>query len=70
MKNTESKLFTELLKTIDKVKRNGNDKLKVKGMKIDLDSFRNTIITVNKKRSEYISVREEAEQLKKLGFEN
>ena len=48
----------------------GANKLKVKGMKIDLDSFRNTIITVNKKRSEYISVREEAEQLKKLGFEN
>jgi hypothetical protein len=39
-------------------------------MKIDLDSFRNAIINVNKKRGEYISIREEAEQLQKLGIKN
>ena len=48
----------------------GPNKLKVKGMKIDLDALRNTIINVNKKRGEYISTREENEQLKKLGIKD
>lgn len=48
----------------------GANKLKIKGLKIDLDSLKNAIITVNKKRGEYVSIREEAEQLKKLGVEN
>jgi hypothetical protein len=39
-------------------------------MKIDLDALRNTIINVNKKRGEYISTREENEQLKKLGIKD
>lgn len=43
---------------------------KVKGLKIDLSSYKNIIVTVNKKRGEYISVREESEQMKKLGISN
>lgn len=43
---------------------------KVKGMKIDLSSYKNIIVTVNKKRGEYVAVREESEQMKKLGITN
>lgn len=47
-----------------------NDRPKVKGMKLDLDTMRNTIINCNKKRGEYQAFIEEAEQMKKLGIEN
>ena len=65
-------LFTTInaLDTYFKNNVEGVNKIKVKGMKIDLDSFRNAIINVNKKRGEYISIREEAEQLQKLGIKN
>ena len=65
-------LFTTInaLDTYFKNNVEGANKIKVKGMKIDLDSFRNAIINVNKKRGEYISIREEAEQLQKLGIKN
>ena len=43
---------------------------KVKGLKIDLSSYRNAIIAVNKKRGEYVSAIEEIEQMKKLGINN
>ena len=43
---------------------------KVKGLKIDLSSYRNAIIAVNKKRGEYVSAIEEIEQMKKLGIRN
>jgi hypothetical protein len=43
---------------------------KVKGLKIDLSSYRNAIIAVNKKRGEYVSAVEEIEQMKKLGINN
>ena len=43
---------------------------KVKGLKIDLSSYRNAIIAVNKKRGEYVSAVEEIEQMKKLGIKN
>lgn len=43
---------------------------KVKGLKIDLSSYRNVIITVNKKRGEYVSLKEEMEQIRKLGMVN
>lgn len=45
-------------------------KMKVKGLKIDLSSYRNSIINVNKKRGEYVSYYEEIEQMKKLGIRN
>lgn len=41
---------------------------KVKGLKIDLSSYRNAIISVNKKRGEYVSAVEEIEQMRKLGI--
>lgn len=41
---------------------------KVKGLKIDLSSYRNAIIAVNKKRGEYLSYKEEQEQYQKLGI--
>ena len=41
---------------------------KVKGLKIDLSSYRNAIIAANKKRGEYASAKEEIEQMKKLGI--
>ena len=41
---------------------------KVKGLKIDLSSYRNAIISANKKRGEYVSAKEEIEQMKKLGI--
>ncbi|MCR4579604.1 MAG: hypothetical protein K5681_04575 [Treponema sp.] len=43
-------------------------KAKIKGMQIELSALRNTIISVNKKRGDYISYKEEAEQMKKLGI--
>lgn len=43
---------------------------KVKGMKIDLSSYRNAIIATNKKRGEYLSAKEELEQMRKLGISN
>ena len=43
-------------------------KPRIKGMKIDLSSYRNIIITVNKKRGEYVALKEEIEQMKKLGI--
>ncbi len=43
---------------------------KVKGLKIDLSSYRNAIIAVNKKRGEYVSAKEEIEQMRKLGVVN
>ena len=41
---------------------------KVKGLKIDLSSYRNAIIAANKKRGEYVSAKEEIEQTQKLGI--
>jgi len=46
------------------------NRAKVKGMRIELDTMRNTIINANKKRGEYQATIEEAEQMKKLGITN
>lgn len=46
------------------------NKPKVKGMQIELSALRNSIINTNKKRGEYASLREEIEQMKKLGISN
>ena len=43
---------------------------KIKGLKIDLTSLRNAIINVNKKRGDYVSNKEEIEQMKKLGIKD
>lgn len=41
---------------------------KVKGMQIELSALRNSIINANKKRGEYVSLKEESEQMKRLGI--
>ncbi len=43
-------------------------KSRVKGMQIELSALRNSIINANKKRGEYASFKEEAEQMRKLGI--
>ncbi|MBQ9495135.1 MAG: hypothetical protein IJR50_05790 [Treponema sp.] len=43
---------------------------KIKGMKMELVTMKNTIIKANQRRAEYISVMEENAQLKKLGMQN
>ena len=45
-------------------------KARVKGMQIELSALRNSIINANKKRGEYASYKEEAEQMRKLGISN
>lgn len=42
---------------------------KVKGVQIELSALRNSLITANKKRGEYISFKEENEQMTKLGMD-
>ena len=44
------------------------NKSKVKGLKIDITSFKNIVIKANTYRAEYSSYIEEAEQMKKLGI--
>lgn len=63
-------LFTNINALDDYFKSNVEILLrpKVKGLKIDLSSYRNAIINVNKKRGEYVSLREESEQMRKLGI--
>ena len=41
---------------------------KIKGLQIDLSALRNSIVTANKKRADYQSVKEESEQMSKLGI--
>ena len=43
-------------------------KPKIKGMQIELSALRNSIINANKKRGEYISFKDETEQMHKLGI--
>lgn len=44
------------------------NRAKIKGMQIELSALRNSIINANKKRGEYASVREEIDQMSKLGI--
>lgn len=43
---------------------------KLKGLQIELSALRNSIVAINKKRGEYLSVKEEREQMQKLGIAN
>lgn len=47
-----------------------SQRAKIKGMKIDLSSYKGAIININKKRGEYVSYKEDLEQMKKLGIKN
>lgn len=63
-------LFT-MINALDAHFKNSVDaslKAKVKGMQIELSALRNSIVNTNKKRGEYISFKEESEQMKKLGI--
>ena len=64
------KLFTTINALDDHFKSHVDlsQRTKVKGLKIDLSSYRNAIIAANKKRGEYASAKEEIEQMKKLGI--
>lgn len=66
------KLFTTINALDEHFKANVEilQRPKVKGLKIDLSSYRNAIINANKKRGEYASAKEELEQMKKLGIMN
>jgi len=44
------------------------NKPRIKGLKIDITSFKNTIIKVNQSRAEYSNYIQEAEQMRKLGI--
>lgn len=70
---TENQKLFILINSLDDYFKTSVDILlrpKLKGLKIDLSSYRNIIINVNKKRGEYVSLKEEEEQMKKLGIKN
>lgn len=46
------------------------DKAKIKGLKIDITTLKNSIVKTNQRRAEYIAYVEEEEQMKKLGITN
>lgn len=43
---------------------------KLKGLQIELSALRNSIVAINKKRGEYLSVKEEQQQMQNLGMAN
>ena len=43
---------------------------KVKGIQIELTTVKNTLIKINQRKAEYLSVISEREQMKKLGVSN
>jgi len=45
------------------------NKDKIKGMKMELVTMKNTLVKANQKRAEYVSVAEEKMQLEKLGID-
>ena len=45
------------------------DKDKIKGMKMELVTMKNTLVKTNQKRAEYVSVVEERMQMEKLGID-
>jgi hypothetical protein len=53
-----------------KVNANNQDKEKIKGMKIELVTMKNTLVKANQKRAEYTSYIEEYAQMKKLGIKD
>jgi len=45
-----------------------NNRGKLRGVKLEVNAIRNAVLKANQRRHEYISRKEEAEQLKKLGI--
>lgn len=46
------------------------NRMKIKGLKMELTSLKNTLVKTNQRKAEYTSFVEEEEQLKKLGIKN
>jgi hypothetical protein len=44
------------------------DRVKLKGIKLELNSIKNSIVKSNQKKHEYVAFKEEEEQMKKLGI--
>jgi hypothetical protein len=44
------------------------DKTRVRGLKVELSAIKNSIVKANQKRHEYVAVKEEQEQMKRLGM--
>ncbi|MCR4736191.1 MAG: hypothetical protein K5829_14435 [Treponema sp.] len=65
-------LYTKIDALDDYFKNNvdASQRSKIKGMKIDLSSYKGAIININKKRGEYVSYKEDIEQMRKLGISN
>ena len=70
--NENQKIFTIMLSLDEYFKKAvpSANKAQIKGLRIDLESLKNAIISVNKKKGEYQSLVEEVEQMKKLGIVN
>ncbi len=58
----------EALDTFYKTEVSREDREKLRGIKVEISTIKNTIIKANQKRHEYISKKEEIEQLKRLGI--
>lgn len=62
--------YLNLVGLDDYFKSKSTDKAKIKGLKMNLLTIKNSLINTNKHRGEYTSLIEETEQLKKLGIVN
>lgn len=45
-----------------------DDKSRIRGLKIELSALKNSIVKANQKRHEYVAVKEEMEQMRRLGL--
>ena len=41
---------------------------KIRGIKLELNSIKNSIVKANQKKHEYVAIKEEEEQMKRLGL--
>ena len=51
-----------------KNKANAVDRTKIKGISMELTAVKNVLVKVNQHRAEYVSYKEEQEQMRKLGI--
>ncbi|HUZ17129.1 MAG TPA: hypothetical protein VMV68_02005, partial [Spirochaetia bacterium] len=64
-------VFTRMppLETYFKSELSRDERVKLKGIKLELNAIKNALVKANQKRHEYVSRREEREQLKRLGID-
>ena len=68
---SEAKMLFSLINALDihfKKEVEIINRPKLKGLQIELSALRNSIVAINKKRGEYLAVKEEHEQMKNLGM--